>query len=223
MFLFSLLGETELMSGSFKMNGSSGFLSFKRAAFVSGTVRDNITLFERFDKKLYQEACHIGMVNTGRMPGDDFMVVSEGGSNLFAKEKMQILVARLIYQNFDILIIDDFFDLLTPVQRDIYSKHLLKYCKTNNKTIFYVSAYELLAKKADKIFYFNNCSMIANIHVKDLKIDGVVSCVAWEKVKDNEKHFKTFIEQRTDKRPLIVKRTTRLPGFNLPPWYENLL
>jgi ABC-type transport system involved in cytochrome bd biosynthesis fused ATPase/permease subunit len=108
------MGETELMNGTLKMNGSLGFLSFKRGAFVSGTVRDNITLFGRYRKKLYEDACHIGNLNTARMPGDDFMMVSDSGGNLFAKEKMQILVARLVYQDPDIFIIDDFFDYLTP-------------------------------------------------------------------------------------------------------------
>lgn len=142
MFLFSIMGETELMSGDMKMNGSMGFLSLKRAAFVSGTVRDNITLYGNFNAELYREACRIGCLNTERMPGDDFMLVAEGGSNLFAKEKMQIMVARLIYQNQDIFLIDDFFDYLTPARRTTYFNNIYKHCVQTKKTFVYVSAFE---------------------------------------------------------------------------------
>jgi len=102
MFLYSLLGETELLNGTMEMNGSMGYLSFKRAAFVKGTVRDNITLFGRFHKKLYNKACEVALLNTARMPGNDFMMVADSGANLFPKEKLQIVVARLIYQDADI-------------------------------------------------------------------------------------------------------------------------
>ena len=47
------------------------------------------------------------------MPGEDFMAVADDGVNLFAKEKMQILFARLLYLDPDIYLIDDFFDKLS--------------------------------------------------------------------------------------------------------------
>ena len=209
MFLFSLLGETELMNGSLKYHGTMGFLSFKRAAFVSGTVRDNITLFGRYHKKLYEKAVEIGSLNTARMPGDDFMMVSDSGANLFAKEKLQILVARLVYQNPDIFIIDDFFDYLTPQLREIYSVLIFKYCREKNKTLIFVSAFESLAKRADKIFYFNNCTMVEDGSYDYLKHkpDGA---------------FAEFIQKRLDKRPKLAKKTTRQKNFNVPPWIEEL-
>jgi ABC-type transport system involved in cytochrome bd biosynthesis fused ATPase/permease subunit len=146
MFLFSILGETELVHGNLKMNGALGLLSIKRGAFVGGTVRDNITLFSRFQKDLYAKACSIAELNTARMPGDDFMQVSDSGGNLFAKEKLQIMVARLIYQNADIFIIDDFFDLMTKQNRGSYSASIMKHCTETQKTLLYVSAYENMVK-----------------------------------------------------------------------------
>ena len=102
MFLFSLLCESELTNGTFKFNGNMGYLSMKRGAFVSGTVRDNITLFTQFKKQKYDKAVEISRLNWTRMPGDDFMQVSDGGNNLFQKEKVQILLARLVYLDPDI-------------------------------------------------------------------------------------------------------------------------
>ena len=207
MFLFSLLGETELMNGSLKYNGVMGMLSFKRAAFVSGTIRDNITLFARYDRKLYETACEIGNLNTGRMPGDDFMMVNDSGGNLFAKEKMQILVARLVYQNPSIFVIDDFFDYLTPQLRDVYSRMIIKYCKDNNKTLIYVSAYENLVKRSDQVFYFNNCSMVeqGTYDEQKNKHDGA---------------FAAFIKKRPDNRPTLQKKTTR-KRINIPEWIKD--
>lgn len=68
--------------------------------------------------------------------------------------------------------------------------------------------------------------MIDNIYLKDKKnAKGMIEPKMWEDIKNNtsnNRHFKTFIEQRTDRRPKAKKRTTRLPGFNRPPWFENL-
>lgn len=208
MFLFSLLGETELMNGSLKYNGVMGFLSCKRAAFVSGTVRDNITLYGRYNKALYETACEVGMLNTGRMPGDDYMLVNDSGGNLFAKEKMQILVARLVYQNPDIFVIDDFLDYLTPQLRDMYSQKIIKYCKETNKTLLYVSAYEQLAKRSDKIYYFNNCFLVENGSYHELK-------------NKEGGAFAQFVTKRPDSRPQIKKHTTKAI-INIPEWITEV-
>lgn len=207
MFLFSILGETELVHGNLKMNGTLGLLSMKRGAFVGGTVRDNITLFSQFKKDLYTKACNIAELNTARMPGDDFMQVSDSGNNLFAKEKVQILVARLIYQNADIFIIDDFFDLMTKQNRGSYSASIIKHCTETQKTLLYVSAYENMAKKSDRIFYFNDCTMIENDTYENLR---------------HTLHFSQFIQKRRDGRPGAKVKTTKDGNFNIPPWYHGL-
>jgi len=208
MFLFSLLGETELMSGSLKYNGVMNFLSFKRAAFVSGTVRDNITLYGRFNARLYEKACEVAMLNTGRMPGDDFMLVNDSGGNLFPKEKLQILVARLVYQDSDILVVDDFLDYLTPQLRDMYSRNIIEYCEETKKTLLYVSAYEQLARRSDKIFYFNNCFMVENGSYQELK-------------NKEGGAFAKFITKRPDSRPQIKKHTTN-KIINTPEWITEV-
>ncbi len=73
---------------------------------------------------------------------------------------MQIIACRLIYQNADIFLIDDFFDYLTPTLGECYARHIFKYCNDNGKTVVFVSAFENMAKRSDRIFYFNNCNML---------------------------------------------------------------
>lgn len=121
------------------------------------------------------------------MPGEDFMQVTDGGNNLFSKEKIQILFARLLYLDPDIYLIDDFFDSLPPQLRDIYFRDLKKYCKDANKTLIYVSAYQSLVEQSNRVFYFNDCHLMENDNHESLM-----------KIKNG--HYKEFVEKRAERK-----------------------
>ena len=160
MFLYSLLGECTMTQGDMKMNGSLGYFNGTVNSFVSGTVRDNIVMSKRFNAEKYERAVNISRLDFSNMVGEDFMQVTDGGNNLEHKEQLKIMFARLLYLDPDIYLIDDFFDHLRPQLRHMFFKNLKEYCKQANKTLIFVSSRELLAKRADKVFYFEDCQLV---------------------------------------------------------------
>lgn len=75
----------------------------------SGTVRDNILFGQPFDAKRYQatlEACALGP-DIASFSGGDMAEIGERGVNLSGGQRIRITLARAVYSNADIYLLDD--------------------------------------------------------------------------------------------------------------------
>lgn len=109
--LCSILGELPRISGSsIKTNGSKAFV-LQSAWIQTGTVRDNVLFGKEMNQALYEdvvEACALNQ-DIAMWANGDLCVVEERGLNLSGGQKQRIQMARALYSNSDIYLLDDPF------------------------------------------------------------------------------------------------------------------
>lgn len=107
------------------INGSISYASQETWLF-EGTVRSNIVFIEDFDQKRYKEVVRVcGLERDFKlMPNGDLTVVGERGISLSGGQKARISLARAVYKQADIYLLDD---PLSAVDSHV-GKHLFQEC-----------------------------------------------------------------------------------------------
>ncbi|XP_050581654.1 ATP-binding cassette sub-family C member 4-like isoform X2 [Bombus affinis] len=124
-FLSAILGEIEVTGGHVKVNGSLSYAGQEAWVFGS-TVRQNILFGQPYDRQLYQKvvkACSLQR-DFKQFPQGDQTIVGERGSSLSGGQKARINLARSLYRQADIYLLDD---PLSAVDTHV-SKHLFEEC-----------------------------------------------------------------------------------------------
>lgn len=106
--LSAILGELNLEHGKIGLRGSVSYVSQEAWVFGS-TVRQNILFGQQFDRQRYQrvvKACSL-FKDFSQFPDGDQSVVGERGSSLSGGQKARINLARAVYRQADIYLLDD--------------------------------------------------------------------------------------------------------------------
>ena len=106
--LNTLVGETKKVKGSIKVSGSIGYAP-QQAWIQNATVKDNILFGQPYDHDRYFRAIHICALERDLelFPDGDQTEIGERGINLSGGQKQRINLARLVYYNPDIVLLDD--------------------------------------------------------------------------------------------------------------------
>lgn len=108
--LAAILGEIPKMDGMVQVCGKIAYVS-QNAWIQSGTVQDNILFGSLMDKKRYQETlekCSL-VKDIEMLPFGDLTEIGERGVNLSGGQKQRLQLARALYQDADIYLLDDPF------------------------------------------------------------------------------------------------------------------
>lgn len=106
--LCAILGETIKVNGQVNTYGNIAYLS-QQAWIQNATLKDNILFGQPFDKDRYNriiEACALKTDFT-ILPAGDETEIGEKGINLSGGQKQRVSLARAIYINADIYLLDD--------------------------------------------------------------------------------------------------------------------
>ncbi|XP_072374298.1 ATP-binding cassette sub-family C member 12-like isoform X2 [Scyliorhinus torazame] len=121
----ALLGQMNLQKGVVAANGSFAFVS-QQAWIFHGTVRENILFGKMYDEERYKKvigACclqqDLDMFSFG-----DLTEIGERGLNLSGGQKQRISIARAVYSDQDIYLLDD---PLSAVDAHV-GKHIFEQC-----------------------------------------------------------------------------------------------
>lgn len=107
-FLSAILGEIDITGGHVKVNGSLSYAGQEAWVFGS-TIRQNILFGQSYDRHRYQKvikACSLSR-DFKQFPQGDQTVVGERGSSLSGGQKARINLARSLYRQADIYLLDD--------------------------------------------------------------------------------------------------------------------
>ena len=104
----ALLGEMEKKSGSVNTYGSLAFVP-QQAWIQNSTLRDNILFGKSYNKELYERVIHACALSAdlSMLPGGDQTEIGEKGINLSGGQKQRVSLARAVYSNADIYLLDD--------------------------------------------------------------------------------------------------------------------
>jgi ABC-type transport system involved in cytochrome bd biosynthesis fused ATPase/permease subunit len=107
--LSGILGEMhKLNDGHLISNGSVAYVA-QQAWIQNETARENILFGKDYDEKFYNQViqdCSL-IVDFNIMPAGDSTEIGEKGINLSGGQKQRISLARSVYSNADIYLLDD--------------------------------------------------------------------------------------------------------------------
>eukprot|EP01133_Synstelium_polycarpum_P004374 gene4374-5117_t len=132
----AMLGEMTLVNGQFTLRGRVAYVS-QQAWLVNATMRDNIIFGSPFDSDRYHSvisACALERDIELFAPHGDLVQIGERGITLSGGQKARVSLARSLYNDADIYILDD---PLSAVDAHV-SKHLFHHAilgMLKNKTV----------------------------------------------------------------------------------------
>ncbi|XP_043718835.1 ABC transporter C family member 10-like [Telopea speciosissima] len=108
--LAAILGEVPLIGGSIQVYGKTAYVS-QMAWIQTGTIQENILFGSSMNKQRYQEVLEkCSLVKDFEMlPFGDLTEIGVRGVNLSGGQKQRIQLARALYQDADIYLLDDPF------------------------------------------------------------------------------------------------------------------
>nr|CAD7572167.1 unnamed protein product [Timema californicum] len=151
-----LLGELPLSSGSMSLRGEVSYASQEPWLFV-GTVRQNILFGQPYQPKRYKEVVRVCALTRDfeLFPNGDKTIVGERGVSLSGGQRARINLARAVYREADIYLLDD---PLSAVDTHV-GRHLFEECVDTylTKKIRILVTHQLqYLKEADLIVILNN-------------------------------------------------------------------
>lgn len=106
--LSALLGELQIIRGRVCVNGSVAYVP-QQAWVQNKTLRDNITFINDFDVKRYNQVleCCALTEDLKVLSAEDMTEIGEKGINLSGGQKQRVSLARAVYSDADIYLLDD--------------------------------------------------------------------------------------------------------------------
>ncbi|XP_026524765.1 multidrug resistance-associated protein 4 [Notechis scutatus] len=123
--LSAVLGELSIIRGFMDVQGKIAYVSQQPWVF-SGTVRNNILFGKEYQKEKYEKvlrACALKK-DIEQLEDGDLTIVGDRGATLSGGQKARINLARAVYQDADIYLLDD---PLSAVDAEV-SRHLFEKC-----------------------------------------------------------------------------------------------
>ncbi|KAJ4180035.1 hypothetical protein NW755_012075 [Fusarium falciforme] len=152
----ALLGEAPVISGeaSLRSNGSGTISYASQAPWLrNSTIRDNILFGGPFVSKRYHEVTRAVALHVDfrLLPDGDLTTTGEAGSLLSGGQKARVALARAVYANTDIIVLDDVLSALDATT----SSHIIDECifgpLMRGRTTILVSENAEICRQADQV------------------------------------------------------------------------
>ncbi|EGT53641.1 hypothetical protein CAEBREN_30570 [Caenorhabditis brenneri] len=160
--LQAVLGEMEKLEGRIEVNGRIAYIP-QQAWIQNMTLRDNITFGSPFDRIRYEKVLDACALNADIkvLPAGDQTEIGEKGINLSGGQKARVSLARAVYQNLDVYLLDDPLSAVDAhVGRHIFEKVIGPNGLLRDKTRILVTHGLTSTKFADEVLVMNDGRLI---------------------------------------------------------------
>ncbi|CAG2163513.1 unnamed protein product [Oppiella nova] len=209
-FLMSLMNEIEVTSGSVEVNGSIAYASQESWSFNS-SILQNIMFGKPYDSKKWREVISVCAMNRDLklFPFGEKTLVGERGVSLSGGQKARITLARALYNDADIYLLDD---PLSAVDSEV-AKHIFEKCITDylkSKTVVLVTHQIQFIKKATKILVLKDGRPLAFGSYDELNNSGIdfMSLISEEKTENEKKKEESKSEELLIAEQIIARKRT---------------
>ncbi|VDK19927.1 unnamed protein product [Anisakis simplex] len=106
--LMALLGEMRKLKGKVKVNGDVAYVP-QLSWIINQTLRENVLFARQYEKDDYDiviDACALGP-DIDSLQNGDLTEIGEKGINLSGGQKARVSLARAVYQDCDLYLLDD--------------------------------------------------------------------------------------------------------------------
>ncbi|XP_035472654.1 ATP-binding cassette sub-family C member 9 isoform X3 [Scophthalmus maximus] len=226
--LLAMLGEMQAIDGrvhwskppecemvheaNISKNRYSVAYATQKSWLLNATVEDNITFGSPFSKQRYKEvidACSL-QPDIDLLPFGDQTEIGERGINLSGGQRQRICVARALYQNTNIVFLDDPFSALDIHLSDhLMQEGILKFLQDDKRTVVMVTHKLQYLIHADWIIAMKDGSILREGTLKDIQTHDVELYDHWKTLmnrhdqeleKDIQQDSQTTLERKTLRR-----------------------
>jgi ATP-binding cassette subfamily C (CFTR/MRP) protein 4 len=164
--VMTLLKQYEITTGALLIEGRISYVSQESWLFPS-TIRENILFGQRYNVQRYQEVLQVCSLchDFNSFEFGDATVVADRGINLSKGQKARISLARAIYRESDIYLLDDCLSSLDPLVADFIFKNCIKKFLAD-KLIMLVTHNENFISQADNVINMNQNVPILSINAE---------------------------------------------------------
>ncbi|CAD8149098.1 unnamed protein product [Paramecium pentaurelia] len=191
----AILGEmvynVQRQAPTIKINGRVAYVS-QKSWIQNATLRDNILFGLPYDEKKYNDAIKYSCLEQDIKILDkgETTMIGEKGVNLSGGQKARISLARALYSDCDIYLLDD---LISAVDMHV-GKFIIEKClceHLNGKTIILITHALYSCQFADRIILMDNGQII-----KEGTLDDIKECDKFDQI--YQKYFKEQKNEQKD-------------------------
>ena len=142
--LSALIGDMKKKSGEVIFRGKVGYCQ-QQAWILNTTLRENVVFGSEYDPVRYQKVLKVCELegDISILPGGDLTEIGENGINISGGQKQRLSLARAVYNNPDIILLDDPLSAVdSHVGKALFDNCITKALK--NKTRIFVTCCELV-------------------------------------------------------------------------------
>ncbi|KAG7388147.1 ATP-binding cassette sub- C member 8 [Phytophthora pseudosyringae] len=197
--LSGILGDARCSRGEVSLRGSVAYVS-QQPFIQNATVRENICFGLPFNETKYAEALRVSSMQKDLtvLPGGDMTEIGEKGINLSGGQRTRVALARAVYQDADIYLLDDILSAVdSHVGHDIF-KECIKTCLKDKLVVLVTHGLTFLSE-CDKIVVLENGMIVEDGTYKVLMAkDGGLLMDLVAKYKDQDQQEPNTIEEVED-------------------------
>lgn len=213
--LLAMLGEMQTINGKVYWSNKNRYsvaYAAQKSWLLNATVEENITFGSPFNKQRYKaviDACSL-QPDIDLLPFGDQTEIGERGINLSGGQRQRICVGRALYQNTNIVFLDDPFSALDIHLSDhLMQDGILKFLQDNKRTVVLVTHKLQYLIHADWIIAMKDGSVLREGTLKDIQTHDVELYEHWKTLmnrqdqeleKDTEVDSQTALERKTLRR-----------------------
>ncbi|XP_032446805.1 ATP-binding cassette sub-family C member 5 isoform X1 [Xiphophorus hellerii] len=169
----AILGQMTVLEGSVAVRGRMAYVA-QQAWILNATLRDNILFGQEYQEDRYQSvlsACCLKL-DLALLPNADLTEIGERGANLSGGQRQRISLARALYSDRDVYILDDPLSALDAhVANHIFRNAIKK--QLHNKTVIFVTHQLQYMVDCDDIILMREGSIVEQGNHDDLmKLNG---------------------------------------------------
>ncbi|XP_047431170.1 ATP-binding cassette sub-family C member 9 isoform X7 [Mugil cephalus] len=213
--LLAMLGEMQAVDGRVYWSNKNRYsvaYAAQKSWLLNATVEENITFGSPFNKQRYKaviDACSL-QPDIDLLPFGDQTEIGERGINLSGGQRQRICVARALYQNTNIVFLDDPFSALDIHLSDhLMQEGILKFLQDDKRTLVLVTHKLQYLIHADWIIAMKDGSVLREGTLKDIQTHDVELYDHWKTLmnrqdqgleKDIQQDSQTTLERKTLRR-----------------------
>uniref|UniRef100_A0AC35TVU9 ABC transmembrane type-1 domain-containing protein n=1 Tax=Rhabditophanes sp. KR3021 TaxID=114890 RepID=A0AC35TVU9_9BILA len=216
--LTAILGHMQELSGDTRINGTCVHVG-QETCLQATSVRKNILFGSFVNQTLYKKALEASELvqDLERFPAKDLTEVGERGTTLSGGQQIRVCLARALFANKDVYLLDDIFSALDrKVCEKIFNNAVLGMLKS--KTVVLVSSNPEYLAQCDKVVYMDSGRIVDIASHDDLVAKN-----------DSYKNFfstltarKDFVDQVTSDLVDVEKEEeTTMPALPIIPTENN--